>query len=112
MKYFLVLVLITLTACTKSPNGKAQDTQRGNADYAPVTSSDRVTVERISVFRDDTAYDGTRAVYLVTDHKTGKEFIGISGVGVSETGTHSEVQNTVDSQGNIKTETLWHNDER
>jgi hypothetical protein len=49
---------------------------------------DGIKVTKIGVINDSTAYGSERAVYRITDSKTGKEFIGISGVGISETGTH------------------------
>ena len=52
--------------------------------------SDHVQVVRISVFDDDTAYHGQRGIYIITDKISGKSFIGVSGVGISELGSHSE----------------------
>jgi hypothetical protein len=54
--------------------------------------SPRVTVERIGVFKDDLAYGDRRGVYIIRDTRTGREFIGVSGVGISELGSHG-VQN-------------------
>ncbi len=52
----------------------------------------RVTVERIGVFKDDLAYGDRRGVYIIRDTQTGREFIGVSGIGISELGSHG-VQN-------------------
>lgn len=49
----------------------------------------RVIVERIDVVADTLAYGGTRGVYVIRDTATGREFIGVSGVGIAETGSHS-----------------------
>lgn len=49
----------------------------------------RVTVTRLSKFRDNLAYDNERGVYLIRDNQTGQEFIGISGIGISELGSHT-----------------------
>ncbi len=51
-------------------------------------STGRVKVERIGVIGDSVAYQNRRGIYLVTDTKTGTEYIGVSGVGITETGTH------------------------
>lgn len=52
----------------------------------------RVTVERIGVFKDDLAYGDRRGVYIIRDTQTGREYIGVSGIGISELGSHG-VQN-------------------
>ncbi len=46
----------------------------------------RVTIERIGIFRDELAYQARRGIYVIKDHKTGREYIGVSGVGITETG--------------------------
>lgn len=55
----------------------------------------RVTVTRLSKFRDNLAYDNERGVYLIRDTQTGQEFIGISGIGISELGSHRSGKRTV-----------------
>ena len=55
----------------------------------PVTAAQpRIVVERIDVVADSLAYGGTRGVYIIRDTQNGREFIGVSGVGISETGQH------------------------
>lgn len=48
----------------------------------------RVTVQRLGVFSDALAYNERRGIYIIRDTKTGKEFIGVSGVGIAEVGSH------------------------
>ena len=48
----------------------------------------RVTVDRVDVVADTLAYGGARGVYVIRDAQTGREFIGVSGVGIAETGDH------------------------
>lgn len=48
----------------------------------------RFKVERVGVFQDELAYNGRRGIYIIRDTDTGEEYIGISGVGVSELGSH------------------------
>ena len=55
-----------------------------------VNPDDRVQVRRLSVIEDTIAYGDRRGVYLITDTKTGREYIGVSGVGITETGSHDE----------------------
>lgn len=54
----------------------------------------RVRVERIASFRDELAYGGIRGVFLITDKESGSKFIGISGIGISELGSHQSGKNT------------------
>jgi hypothetical protein len=55
----------------------------------------RVTVERVDVVADTLAYGGARGVYVIRDAQTGREFIGVSGVGIAETGSHQSGKTTV-----------------
>ena len=48
----------------------------------------RVSIQRIMVFEDDIAYGDKRGIYIIRDHVTNKEFIGVSGIGISELGVH------------------------
>lgn len=59
---------------------------------------DRVKIERISISIDALAYGGQRGIYIITDSKTGKEFIGISGVGIAETGSHRSGKQTIQDE--------------
>lgn len=57
-------------------------------------SNPRFSVARVGIFEDDLAYNGRRGVYVVIDNKTGKEFVGVSGIGISEIGSHSTGKST------------------
>lgn len=58
----------------------------------------RFTVTRELIIEDDIAYGGQRAVYTFVDKKTGKEYIGLSGVGIVETGSHSTGKSSVQDE--------------
>jgi hypothetical protein len=77
MKRLALLVFLLAAGCTPSADMDLKTESTG-----------RVEVTRIGVFKDSTAYNSTRAIYLIVDTETGKEFIGVSGVGISETGSH------------------------
>lgn len=53
------------------------------------TNASRLTITKLAIFEDSLAYNNRRVVYLVVDNRTGTEFIGISGIGISEVGTHT-----------------------
>ncbi len=48
----------------------------------------RFQLTRVAVIEDDLAYYDRRAIYVLVDTKTGTEYVGISGVGISELGSH------------------------
>ena len=52
------------------------------------TSNSTVSIRRIAVFEDDLSYGGKRGIYIIKDHATNKEFIGVSGIGISDIGQH------------------------
>lgn len=55
----------------------------------------RVTVERIGMFNDVLAFGDWRGIYVIYDSKTGREYIGVSGIGIAETGSHSDGNDSV-----------------
>jgi hypothetical protein len=48
-----------------------------------VTDS-RFNLKKVGQFHDDDAHSSFRTVYILTDRKTGAEFVGVSGIGISE----------------------------
>lgn len=54
------------------------------------SSSDtqRFSIVHVSTFVDWLAYNSKRGIYIITDSYTGKEYVGVSGVGISELGSH------------------------
>ena len=79
-----ILLAFACTACSPEPTMPMSV----SPDAIAATDDQRVEVTRLGVFRDDIAYHETRGVYLIRDKKTGQEFIGVSGVGVAEAGSH------------------------
>ena len=59
-----------------------------------VETSARFRIKRVSVFRDDLAYGRQRGVYVIYDSATGRELVGISGVGIGELGKHQDGKGT------------------
>ncbi len=56
--------------------------------YTSFEPSQRFDVRIDSSFKDSLAYSGERAIYVIVDKQTGREYVGISGVGVAELGSH------------------------
>lgn len=93
MKFLMIAtILLALTACQES---EAEREQREQREKVVVENQGRVKVVRIDRFYDGIAYNGERGIYLITDEKTGKEFIGISGIGITEVGSHLSGKSTV-----------------
>lgn len=86
MKYLACLALL-LTAC-EDPKA---DTNLGIVPASP--KSARFDVKRVGVFQDGIAYHDQRGIYVITDKETGREYVGVSGVGISETGRHQVGKN-------------------
>jgi len=84
-KFIIVLAAVLVSACSPSPQ---QSAQVNHSKVMETKDSDRVQVYRLSVIDDGLAYDSKRATYLIVDSETGKEFIGVSGIGIVETGLH------------------------
>ena len=58
----------------KQPRTSAPETQ----------TSSRFKLVDESTVNDERAYNGKRTIYILTDKATGREYIGVSGIGISE----------------------------
>jgi len=67
-----------------------------NVEVPPKTTAEnrRIQVTRIGVIEDTLAYGSLRGIYIIKDTVTGKEYVGISGVGISELGEHKSGKST------------------
>lgn len=96
MKIIIVVFALLLSACDNGP-APAKSTMAVSSQLS--ADADRIKVTKMSEFRDTLAYDNWRGVYLIQDKQTGREYIGISGIGISEVGSHTQlvgkVQQTV-----------------
>lgn len=91
-KIIAIFSLFAIAGCEPTPDS----IQRERPESISFKSNDRVKVERIGVFKDDLAYGDQRGIYIITDTKTNQEFVGVSGVGITEVGQHQvgKSQNT------------------
>lgn len=82
---FLLCVALALAACRPPP-------QIGTLSLAETTGENgkRYGLELQQVVLDPLAYNRTRGVYVLRDKQTGREWIGVSGIGLSELGSHLE----------------------
>jgi hypothetical protein len=63
--------------------------------FSDAENNYRVTVTRIGVFDDELAYGHQRGIYIIRHLESGKEFLGVSGIGITETARHSSGKTTV-----------------
>lgn len=78
------MAIAVLAGCEES-----QDSiQRRMADPIAYKSNGRFKVERVGVFFDGLAYNEKRGIYVITDTETNQEFVGVSGIGISELAAH------------------------
>ena len=52
------------------------------------SDSARFSISCVAEFADKLAYHDKRGIYVIKDKRTGKEYIGVSGIGISELGKH------------------------
>lgn len=96
MKKLLVLLFLVISGCDRQPvqpvpQKTSFDPITKNPDGTPIQQEpQRFIVERQYIFRDRLAYGDERGVYLIIDSKTGKKFVGVSGIGISELGERIE----------------------
>ena len=81
-------VLIAIAAIVLFGCGRKVDTPIAD-QILEKGSAPRIKVTRIGVIEDDIAYGSKRGVYVIQDTKTGQEFIGVSGIGITETSAHT-----------------------
>jgi hypothetical protein len=88
MKHLLPLLALSLAGCIPEPDTNLKlSSPKGSSK---IESAARFEVERVGIFKDDLAYGSRRGIYLIRDTHTGKEFVGLSGIGISELGYHPD----------------------
>ncbi len=55
--------------------------------------SDHVSIVKTGIFYDVNAYEHTRCSYEITDLKTGRRYIGVSGIGIVELNSYNDGEN-------------------
>ncbi len=83
---FAGTVALCLTNCKDNTTIKMKTEQ----DMPETPSGSRYKIVRVGVFADDLAYDKKRGVYEITDTETGITYLGVSGIGITELGSHIE----------------------
>ncbi len=87
-----IIALIALAAVASSGCSK-HETNPASVTFEKEISAEaatKVEVRLVGTFHDDLAYQKQRGVYRIIDRETGKEYLGISGIGITEVGQHKE----------------------
>ncbi|HSI08801.1 MAG TPA: host-nuclease inhibitor Gam family protein [Rariglobus sp.] len=98
VEIMIVVVIIGLVAAMAIP--AIQKIRNRNIEVPPTSTPMRIidgeprfTLVRVTEFGDSFAYNQHRAAYILTDKKTGKEYVGVSGIGIVELGSHKAGKN-------------------
>ena len=92
-RIMLFLMLSCLCAACDSTSSPALVMEEKHRSTLPVEA--RFHIVRYAVFEDSLAYDGKRGIYLIEDRETSRTYVGLSGIGITEVGDHTElVSNT------------------
>lgn len=81
-----VILFLVLSSCKSEPT--LQITKEFEFKAAE-QGNPRFQVSRVAVFEDELAYNSRRGIYIIYDSESGKQFVGISGIGISELGSRS-----------------------
>lgn len=98
-RVFAAAVLVLIAAAC-GPRQEYQPTKASPVTTLPVAEGgdSRITVERIAVIADSLAYDDKRGVYVIRDKQTGREYIGVSGIGITEVGSHASGKSRISDE--------------
>lgn len=60
-----------------------------------VQPKQRFDLKKVQTFEDSDAYSRVRNIYILVDNDSGKEYIGVSGIGIVEQGQHTSGKSTI-----------------
>lgn len=90
-----LVALLLLASCTDSTTVQFE-AKPMVPDHG--TEGDRFEVRFVQKIEDSLAYNNERGVYVIVDRQTGKEYVGVSGVGIAEAGQHQSGKHTVSDE--------------
>lgn len=82
MRKLILISALFLYGCDQPPQPVKIQSSVG-------ADGERFTVLQVAKFDDSDAYNSSRKIFLITDKQTGNEYVGVSGVGISEFGSHT-----------------------
>lgn len=90
-KIFIALTLAFIFSGCESASSKYPSVSGQVYKEEPkiISNTSEFDLVKKQSFFDDDAYSQVRSVYVLKDKTTGKEYIGVSGIGISERGSHT-----------------------
>ena len=99
-KIFIALALTFIFSGCESASSKYPSVSGQVYKEEPkiISNTSEFDLVKKQSFFDDDAYSQVRSVYVLKDKTTGKEYIGISGIGISERGSHTSGKSTIQDE--------------
>lgn len=110
----IVMIFVLITAIFFSGCDKKQEEPKaiipsvGGQVFVPIEKEvtttkiiqpkQRFELKKVQTFEDNDAYRNIRNIYILTDNDTKKEYIGISGIGITEQGSHISSKQSVQDE--------------
>jgi hypothetical protein len=91
------LIGLSILGCGPKPTIKMR-TETESKEMVNSREGSRYSIKRVAVFEDDLAYENKRGIYEIIDNKTGHTYLGVSGIGITELGSHSVTTSTGDGE--------------
>lgn len=88
VRQILLLILLFVLFVSCSPEPTVQMMKETNFKTSE-NKEQRFQVSRVGIFEDELAYNSRRGIYVISDSLSGKQFVGISGLGIAEMGSHT-----------------------
>lgn len=85
---------LVLSGCKPQPSETEIEMKKTYAESQPAESQNYI-ITRVGVFKDDLAYGDKRGIYEIVDNRTGKTYLGVSGIGICEVGSHKAGKTSV-----------------
>lgn len=90
----IMAAALALAGCGR-PDAHYQEQRDRMVPIEAANQPGRFIVSRVQIIADELSYNSKRGVYTIKDTVTGKEYVGLSGVGIAELGSHSSGKTTV-----------------
>ena len=85
MRLTFILLCLLFVGCDPNVVNKVLEPDTLGVKPSEIT---RYEIERVQIVYDDLAYEGRRGIYVIRDNETKREYLGVSGIGVTELGDH------------------------
>ena len=96
MARLILIVILSMVGC--SPAITPGELKSSKTEIPLPVETSRFRVHLVQVFDDPLAYNGQRGVYIIRDELNRKEYVGLSGIGISELGSHSDGESNLSDE--------------